>query len=688
MPKVVILCLENRSFDEYFGTFPGAMGFYDPNPNVQAIFTPEGLAQNGGPLQPFRMSSFSTSSQLTPGMNHDWAHQHQAWNRGNMNGWSTQLGAQLQLPGGSSVDASACTMGYYGSNDIPYRWSLASTFLLCDTYFCSVLGATWSNRSMLMSGTIRDTSMDSQQPPGVVITQDVMNDEPMVANPGNPQNTGVYFPWMSYFGVLGPSASWTIYDDQYWQPAWMAWPQPANLPPVYLGSWPGPWYFNLLDILADGGAPDPVGVSWDTSSGHYSRTAADATVSSFEQAALDGLPGISFILPPFALAEHPQSLPADGDSYLARIVSAVVEGPDWADENVVLIITYDENDGRFDHVAPPTSMAGLSPADLSQPALPISSQTSYTGAPAAPPSSGAWEPWVTTPVTQPPVITGPIGAGFRVPTIIVSPWTCNAGVSSQIAPGARFDHTSVIQYLEDVTQVKCLPNLPEDPPLNWRRQTFSSLGILVDTAREAVSGDDVVGLLPSVAQADRWRANLLTRLYDPDTTPVSLKLPLPSPPPLQTWPPLQQTCSVVLRKTTFSLDEVQAAAEADGRSTFFTLWVVLDGFDPNELNVGALTPEQFAPLAPDITLTVASTGAAPQGMNWTVGSVQPDGLTVPPVPQQFTFPVNIFFIADGDGDYPAFSGVTPGAPALVMVQASFTSNLTWTAPPVKLELLA
>jgi len=186
MPKVVILCLENRSFDEYFGTFPGAMGFYDPNPNVQAIFTQEGLTQNGGPLQPFRMSSFSTSSQLTPAMNHDWTHQHQAWNRGNMNGWSTQLGAQLQLPGGSSVDASACTMGYYGSNDIPYRWSLASTFLLCDTYFCSVLGATWSNRSMLMSGTIRDTSMDSQQPPGVVLTQDVMNDEPMVANPGNP----------------------------------------------------------------------------------------------------------------------------------------------------------------------------------------------------------------------------------------------------------------------------------------------------------------------------------------------------------------------------------------------------------------------------------------------------------------------------------------------------------------------
>lgn len=41
MPKVVVLCLENRSFDEYFGTFPGAIGFYDPN--GQVTFTQEGL---------------------------------------------------------------------------------------------------------------------------------------------------------------------------------------------------------------------------------------------------------------------------------------------------------------------------------------------------------------------------------------------------------------------------------------------------------------------------------------------------------------------------------------------------------------------------------------------------------------------------------------------------------------------
>jgi integrase len=275
-------------------------------------------------------------------------------------------------------------------------------------------------------------------------------------------------------------------------------------------------------------------------------------------------------------------------------------------------------------------------------------------------------------------------------------------VSRRFCVVAGFYRTCVLDGLIEHSPAEHVrrPAVPaESPTLGFTHLQFEAL---LTAARESPNPCDfalvaMLGLLglqifeatsADIADLGEEHGYRVLRVCGKGSKVVQVPLPLPSPPPLQTWPPLQQTCSVVLRKTTFSLDEVQAAAEADGRSTFFTLWVVLDGFDPNELNVGALTPEQFAPLAPDITLTVASTGAAPQGMNWTVGSVQPDGLTVPPVPQQFTFPVNIFFIADGDGDYPAFSGVTPGAPALVMVQASFTSNLTWTAPPVKLELLA
>ena len=83
-PKVVILCLENRSFDEYFGTFPGAIGFYDPD--AGDVFSQPGLTSDGSDLQPFRMSSFSTSSQWSPPMNHSWWPFVQEWNYGAMNG--------------------------------------------------------------------------------------------------------------------------------------------------------------------------------------------------------------------------------------------------------------------------------------------------------------------------------------------------------------------------------------------------------------------------------------------------------------------------------------------------------------------------------------------------------------------------------------------------------------------------
>jgi phospholipase C len=129
-PKVVILCLENRSFDEYFGTFPGAIGFYDPD--AGDVFSQPGLTSDGSDLQPFRMSSFSTSSQWSPPMNHSWWPFVQEWNYGAMNGFSTQAPAAdsaVTLPDGTGYASGACVMGYYAANDIAYRWSLAQSFL-------------------------------------------------------------------------------------------------------------------------------------------------------------------------------------------------------------------------------------------------------------------------------------------------------------------------------------------------------------------------------------------------------------------------------------------------------------------------------------------------------------------------------------------------------------------------------
>jgi phospholipase C len=141
----------------------------------------------------------------------------------------------------------------------------------------------------------------------------------------------------------------------------------------------------------------------------------------------DRLPTVSYILPTSYQSEHPDFMPAAGADYVKSKVDAIAANPDvWA--KTVFILIYDENDGYFDHVAPPTAPAG---------------------------TAGEYIP---TSVTK--SAPGPIGLGFRVPCIIVSPWTVGGFVSHD-----TFDHTSVTRLLERVTGVVN----PSITP--WRRQT-------------------------------------------------------------------------------------------------------------------------------------------------------------------------------------------------------------------------
>jgi phospholipase C len=138
----------------------------------------------------------------------------------------------------------------------------------------------------------------------------------------------------------------------------------------------------------------------------------------------DRLPAVSWIIPPSTQSEHPDYMPAAGAAFVASKIDAIAANPEvWA--KTAFILNYDENDGLFDHVAPPVPAAG----------------------------------------TPREFIGGlPIGAGYRVPCIIVSPWTAGGWVCSQ-----PFDHASVVQFLERFTGVT-EPNISE-----WRRATFGDL---------------------------------------------------------------------------------------------------------------------------------------------------------------------------------------------------------------------
>jgi phospholipase C len=138
----------------------------------------------------------------------------------------------------------------------------------------------------------------------------------------------------------------------------------------------------------------------------------------------DKLPAVSWLCPSVEASEHPAQMPAAGAAFIASKLDAVAANPDvWA--KTVFILNYDENDGLFDHVPPPVPPTG----------------------------------------TPHEFIDGlPIGGGFRVPCILISPWTAGGWVCSQ-----PFDHTSVLQFLERFTGVR------ETNITDWRRKTFGDL---------------------------------------------------------------------------------------------------------------------------------------------------------------------------------------------------------------------
>jgi phospholipase C len=144
---------------------------------------------------------------------------------------------------------------------------------------------------------------------------------------------------------------------------------------------------------------------------------------------------VSWLIPPEGCSEHPQFNPAFGASYLGRIIEALTSNEEvWS--RTVLLITYDENDGFFDHMPPPM-----------------------------PPSPGGSGGISTVAAGDEFHQDGqPFGLGTRVPMIVVSPWSKGGWMCSQV-----FDHTSVIRFLEARFGV-IEPNISA-----WRRSVCGDL---------------------------------------------------------------------------------------------------------------------------------------------------------------------------------------------------------------------
>jgi phospholipase C len=140
--------------------------------------------------------------------------------------------------------------------------------------------------------------------------------------------------------------------------------------------------------------------------------------------AADSLPQVSWIIAPTEKSEHATNHPAAGEDWTAQLLKILAKYPEVY-KSTVFILNYDEGGQFFDHVWTPT---------------PPLSETEGI-------STVSVEGEVNMDVlTEAPA---PIGLGFRVPLVIVSPWTRGDIVVSEV-----FDHTSVIKLIEERFQVK------------------------------------------------------------------------------------------------------------------------------------------------------------------------------------------------------------------------------------------
>ncbi len=388
---VVVLMQENRSFDHYFGAMPGVRGFADSSVPKTRFYQPD--AKNPDDyLLPFHVDTHSTSAQALPSNSHAWTVQHESWNGGNMTGFVT---AHLAADG---LDGQY-TMAYFTQDDIPFHWALANAFTVCDGYHCSMLGPTWPNRLYLMTGTV--------DPQGG-------NGGPVYAN--SVPSSG--FSWTTYPELLSNAGvSWRVYQEN------------------------DNYGLNVLEYF-DQYQTAP------TSSPLYQNAMRFYPAGQFEHdAAHDQLPTVSWILPTSYQSEHPDYMPAAGADFIASKINAIASNRDvWS--STVFVLIYDENDGFFDHVTPPTAPAGTA------------------------------DEYITVKGKS-----QPIGLGFRVLCVVVSPWTVGGYVAHN-----TFDHTSVIRLLEQVTGV-VNPNIS-----TWRRETVGDFTTVL-----GCKGTSRVPLLPATA---------------------------------------------------------------------------------------------------------------------------------------------------------------------------------------------
>ncbi|HEV7933625.1 MAG TPA: phospholipase C, phosphocholine-specific [Actinomadura sp.] len=416
---VVFLMQENRSFDHYYGMMRGVRGFGDRT----AIRLPDGgpvLRQpdGAGGVLPFPVREAAAAArkemQYIGDLDHSWTGGHSAWAGGWHDNW---------VPA-----KTAATMAYYDRRDLPFHYELAETFTICDAYHSSVHSATSPNRNYFVSGYTGYEPGTGSRATGNDAYDEV-------------KHTG--YTWTTYAERLERAGrSWQVYQEwdnfqdnnleffaafkKIARKALAATPHPTM--DAFYGAVRGADAAARKDLLdrLEQGVATLTGSEKSLFDRALRRVEDGGLAARFRADVAAGrLPQVSYLVPSSVDSEHPgASSPVQSAGLTYQILDALASHPEvWA--STALFITYDENDGLFDHVPPPVPPAG----------------------------------------TKDEFVDGqPLGLGIRVPMTVVSPWTAGGNVCSQI-----FDHSSLIRFTETWLGVR-------QPEISaWRRTVSGDL---------------------------------------------------------------------------------------------------------------------------------------------------------------------------------------------------------------------
>ena len=325
---IVVIMQENRSFDSYFGTYPGADGIPGlAGHRGQVPCVPDPV--RGGCVRPYHNRAL-----VNIGGPHDNSVFAEDLDGGRMDGFirARETCTNPFDPFGCTAGAVDDVMGYQTAAEIPNYWAYARDFVLQDHMFEPVnswslpshlyLVSEWSARCTIVADPMSCTSANELPP----LPQD------FGPAPHNPPD----YPWTDL--------TWLLYHHHV---SWAYYVQPGPEPDCETGQ------ITCTYNAQDPGTPgiwNPL-PSFDTVKQDGQTTDVKATSDLFTAAVAGRLPAVSWVIPNGIDSEHPDSNIRTGMAYVTSIVNAIMRSRDW--DSTAIFLTWDDWGGFYDHVAPP-----------------------------------------------------------------------------------------------------------------------------------------------------------------------------------------------------------------------------------------------------------------------------------------------------------------------------------------------